>query len=112
MYPLVLHKSLTSEKWESYSKSKQVLMIANELNRAAGWLKKNQDQDAAQCYERAFELTDLTINDPKWCKSLKELLRFREILGDLYITKNPGLNESSQSNLINLTSGSFNLLKG
>ena len=38
-----------------------------------------------QCYERAFELLDLCAMDQKWRARLKELLRFREMLGELYL---------------------------
>lgn len=85
-------------------------MIANELNRAGTWLEKGDYEDVDRCYERAFELTDLTVCDQKWRNSLKELLRFREILGYLYVSKNPALNKLTQSTLIALTSGSYNML--
>lgn len=32
--------------------------------------------------QRAFELLDLTIQDPRWRGRLKELVRVREVLGD------------------------------
>lgn len=112
MYPLKLHTSLSPEKWAEYPKGKQLIMIANELNRARVWLEKNQPKDSESCYERAFELTDLTLEDKKWSNSLKELLRFREILGELYTEKNIPLNNLTQSTLIALSPESYNLLHG
>jgi hypothetical protein len=112
MYPLKFHKTLSPEKWFGYSRSQQLLMIANELNRAGIWLEKGHFEDVDRCYERAFELTDFTVEDRKWSNSLKELLRFREMLGDLYINKNKALNKLVQSALIALSSESFNLLHG
>jgi hypothetical protein len=62
MYPLKQHTGLTPEKWASYSKTQQVLMISNELNRALNCLEGNFITDDEKCYERAMELTDLTMD--------------------------------------------------
>lgn len=37
-----------------------------------------------QCDERALELVDLTLEDPKWAKGIRELCRFRELLAGRY----------------------------
>jgi hypothetical protein len=112
MYPLKLHKNLTPEKWAGYSKGQQILMIANELNRAQNWLEKQQYDEVNHCYERAFELTDLTVEDAKWAGGTRELLRFREILGGLYIQqmKDSALNQMAYKALIRLSSEAYNLL--
>lgn len=49
-------------------------------------LRDSISREVAQCYERAMELLDLCTADPKWRSRLTELLRFREILGELYLT--------------------------
>ncbi len=87
MYALQWHKNLTAEKWESYSRGQQILMIANELNRAKNFIANNQEEAVRHCYERAFELTDLTSADSKWHGKLKELRRFRELLAELYFSE-------------------------
>jgi len=110
MYPLKLHASLTGEKWEAYSTTKQVLMIANELNRAVNCIKNNYPEDAGRCFERAMELTDLTVEDIRWRRSLKELLRFRELLSELYISKNIDLNRMCLSGLLSFDAGAWNML--
>ncbi|MFA6924289.1 MAG: hypothetical protein WC223_08555 [Bacteroidales bacterium] len=58
---LIYHKNLTVEKWSVYSKAQQILMIANELNRAKNMPEKNKINETNLCYERAFELIDLTV---------------------------------------------------
>jgi hypothetical protein len=63
----------------------QILMIANELNRAGHWMERGDVENVCQCYERAFELTDLTLDDPKWAGKTKELFRFRELTTELYV---------------------------
>ena len=87
MYHLKLHSHLNPEKWAAYSKTQQVLMISNELNRALNCLSSKHFPDAEKCYERAIELTDLTVEDQRWDNGLKELLRFRELLSELFLSK-------------------------
>ncbi len=110
MYALKLHASLTKEKWESYPISQQVLMIANELNRAINCLKGNHPNDAEKCYERAMELTDLTVEDSRWRRGLKELLRFREVLSELFISKNIDLTRMCLTGLLSFNSEAWNML--
>jgi hypothetical protein len=112
MYPLRLHKNLTPEKWAVYSKGQQILMIANELNRANNWIKKNQLTEINQCYERAFELIDLTVEDSKWAGKVRELLRCREVIAEMYVQKQKDgrLNNLAYECLIALSSESYNML--
>ena len=87
MYTLKLHKNLTKERWQTFGETKQLLMIANELNRAKNWIKKKDIEETMSAYERAFELLDLTISITTDANRLKELLRFREFLGFYYQCK-------------------------
>jgi hypothetical protein len=110
MYPLVLPPNLTSLKWAGYSKTQQVLMIANELNRSLNALIIHRPDDAEKGYERAMELTDLTVEDVRWKKALKEILRFRELLSELFLTKNQELNRQILAILLTFDAGAFNML--
>lgn len=87
------HKNLDSAKWKKFSKENQLLNIASEFSRAKNWLAKNDENEFLNCLNRCFELIDLTINDYRWSKSLKELLRFREVLAEFYIKKEKNLKE-------------------
>jgi len=87
MYRLKLHKNLNKERWNAFDRGRQLLMIANELNRAKNWIQKGGTEEVMNCYERAFELLDLTISVTTDEHRLKELLRFREMLGLQYISK-------------------------
>lgn len=89
------HKNMTVEKWSGYDYASQILMIGSEFARAKSFIQKKQFENVKKCYERAMELLDLTIYDPKWNKTnkLKELLRFREMIGFLYIEKFDDLEE-------------------
>jgi len=112
MYPLILHKGLSEQKWFAYPRYKQILMIANELNRAANLIELGKFDQVNLCYERAFELTDLTSADIKWKGRLKELRRFREALGWNYVAaeKCPRLNEMLYKGLIQLSPEAYRLL--
>jgi hypothetical protein len=87
------HKNLTLEKWQKFPKETQILNIASEFSRAKHWLGKKDKDEVLNCLDRAFELIDLTVNDFKWGDSLKELLRFRDILAEFYIKRNKELDE-------------------
>ena len=72
------------------------LMIANELNRAKNWIEKNDLEEVNNCYERALELLDLTVEITKSGNRLREYLRLREMMGKLYIEKNGNLKLNNQ----------------
>lgn len=111
MYPLVLHPNLSPEKWSAYSSTQQVLMIANELNRALNALGINRPEDAEKACERAMELTDLTIEDPRWRNnSLKELLRFREVLSELWLYKDMEMSRMCLTALLSFDAEAWNML--
>jgi hypothetical protein len=110
LYPLILHTGLTPEKWGTYTKTQQVLMISNELNRAMNCLLGNHINDAEKCYESAIELTDLTVEDQRWDNALKELLRFRELLSELFLFKDIELNRLSLSALLLFDVEAYNML--
>ena len=100
---LKYHKTLTIEKWSLFPFSRQILMIANELNRANKWIEKEDFNELKFCYERAFELLYLTIQalageKPKNHQSflLKEILRFKEMLAYLYNKSTPSLEENKR----------------
>ena len=111
MYPLVYHKTLSPAKWMAYPDHQQILMIANELNRAGNALRKGALVNAIHAWERAFELTDLTVEDPKWSMKLKELLRFRETLGALFLQPDSAENELLTRTLITLNSTACNAVR-
>lgn len=107
----MLHTHLTSEKWKSFSLDNQILMIANEINRAKNWIEKKDFKKVSNCYERAFELIDLTVDCSKNKNFIRELLRYRELLATEYIQKvdNPKTNLGLLRVLLTLNSDCFNL---
>jgi len=111
MYPLILHAGLSCDKWFAYSRGRQLLMIANELNRAHNWIEKDQVFEVNMCYERAFELIDLTLGDKKWRGRFKELLRLREVMAEMYVsdTKDIKINQALYHSVIGMSWESYNL---
>ncbi|HEC64319.1 MAG TPA: hypothetical protein ENI23_03400 [bacterium] len=96
MYKLKLHKNLKSERWGKFSVKQRELMIGNELNRAKNWIEKNDLEEVNNCYERALELLDLTVEITESGNRLREYLRLREMMGKLYIEKNGDLKLNNQ----------------
>jgi hypothetical protein len=111
MYPLKLHAGLNPDRWYNYSRGRQLLMIANEFNRARNWIEKDQFFEVNMCYERAFELIDLTVEDEKWRGRLKELLRLREVMAEMYLaeTKDVYMNQALYDAVISMSWESYNL---
>jgi hypothetical protein len=92
---LKYHKTLTKDKWAAYPFYKQILMIANELNRANNWIKNNDPVETRNCYDRAFELLYLTIGNLTARTKLKELVRFKEMLAKNYSAENVSLQDNT-----------------
>ena len=77
----VIHKELAKGKWFQLSLCEQLGNIGSEINRALRWKDRDKDnfEDAVN---RALELFDLTLKDPRWKKRLKEIARARELFCD------------------------------
>jgi len=113
MYQLLLHTNLSLEKWSHYPKAQQVVMIANELNRAKNWIDKKAIMEVNSCYERALELTDLTTADIKWQGHARwEMRRFREMLATFYLNseKDAVFNTRLYRLLLQIVPDAWNLL--
>lgn len=77
----VIHHNLASGNWQKLSLAEQLGNIGSEVSRARRWLGKDQKSyDGA--VERALELFDLTLGDPRWRKRLREIARLREVFCD------------------------------
>lgn len=86
---LVQHGSLTAERWAEFSLDQQILMIANEMNRAAKLFAVEDRERLRSSYERVLRLTDLTVEVQRRPGLRRELLRWRELIAALYIRDDP-----------------------
>ena len=78
------HASLAAGGWGRLTLSQQLGNVGSEVSRSLRW--RNKD---ARLFEgaviRALELLDLSIQDPRWRRRLKELTRARELLCDAWL---------------------------
>jgi hypothetical protein len=81
------HQDLASGRWQKFSLVDQLANVGSEVGRALSWQDKNEE-NSRMAFERGLELLDLTIEDPKNKKRLKELLRVREMLADYFMYDN------------------------
>lgn len=79
------HASLSPERWSAFSLDQQILMIGNEMNRAARLLRPEDRSSLDLCYERVLRLTDLTVEVQTRPGLRRELLRWRDLIAELYI---------------------------
>ena len=79
------HAGLTPERWAAFSRDQQLLMIANEMNRATRLYGPGDQDRLRHAYERVLRLTDLTTSIQTSRSLRRELLRWRELLAALYL---------------------------
>ena len=106
----MLHTGLTSDKWKLFGIDKQILMIANEINRAKNWIEKKDFEKVSHCYERAIELVDLTVECSKNTNFTRELLRYREQLALAYIHNGRVFDNALYRLLLNMNANSCNVM--
>jgi hypothetical protein len=82
---VALHAGLTPERWAGFSLDQQLLMVANELNRAGKLAGPGEAERLRRSYERALELTDLTVAAHAERGLRRELLRWRDLVAALCI---------------------------
>jgi len=87
------HSSLTPERWATFSLDRQILMIANEMNRTSSRLRAEDLEGVRLGYERVLRLVDLTVEVNTRRTLRRELLRWRDLAAALYIATEPGLTE-------------------
>ena len=83
------HASLSLERWSSFSIDQQILMIANEMHRAGKLLGSADAGRRLGSYERVLNLTDLTVLAQRKRTLRRELLRWRDLVAELYIATAP-----------------------
>lgn len=85
----IIHKDLlASGRWFAFSLMEQLGNVGSDVERAIQWRRKGNSEYSQQALERALELIDFTIADPKNRKRLKEIVRARELLVDYFMYDN------------------------
>lgn len=85
------HADLSEAAWRRYTLDQQILSIAAEMYRGRKRLLVGDLPEVKLGYERVLNLTDLTVAVNAMRGLRRELLRWREILGALYVAPTPAL---------------------
>lgn len=74
-----LHKEMAAGRWHTMTLHEQLGNLGSEVHRVVMWKEKDV-KEAERAFERALELFDLTLTDPRWlaARRLKEIFRARE----------------------------------
>ena len=80
------HKELAAGRWSKLSLMEQLGNIGSEINRAMRWQEKDQKLFNG-AVERALELFDFTLEDPRWKGRRQEIARAREVFCDIVFGK-------------------------
>lgn len=99
------HAGLSPERWAAFPLDRQVLMIANEMNRAAKLMAAVDHERLRSAYERILQLTDLTVQVSGRAALRRELLRWRDLVAALYVipAADPGAHAVAFRALLHLT---------
>ena len=74
-----LHPDLTAERWGQFSLAEQLANVGSEVGRMVRW-RERDPRLMAGAFDRALELLDLMLADPRWRDRLREIARVREFL--------------------------------
>lgn len=76
------HTSLAAGRWHTMTLAEQLGNIGSEVHRARIAKEKGIESRFQFAADRALELFDLTLADPRWKGRLFELGRMRDIFAD------------------------------
>lgn len=86
----IKHREMAAGRWWQLALAEQLGHIGSEVSRTLRW--QSRDAEIAQrALERALELIDLTLDDPRHRRSaarLREIARVREVLLDFLVGSN------------------------
>jgi hypothetical protein len=99
------HSSLSPERWAAFGLDQQILMIGNEMNRAKRLIELRDLPGLSLAYERVLRLLDLTVEVQRRSTLRRELLRWRDLIADLYIRLEPDASDHAAAfrSLLQLT---------
>lgn len=84
-----IHKDLNAAHWYRFTILEQLANVGCDIERTIQWRNSGDMENSRQAFERALELLDLTIADPKNAGgSRKELVRVREFLISYFLYDN------------------------
>jgi hypothetical protein len=76
---MTTHTELAAGRWEALTLAEQLANVGGEVDRAIRAWQGSRSQRFERALERALELFDLTVRDPRWRgHRRREILRVRE----------------------------------
>jgi hypothetical protein len=85
---MIIHKDLAAGRWFQLSLVEQLGNVGSDVDRAIQWRNRDEKEYSSDALDRALELLDFTIADPKNRKRLREICRVREALVDYFLFDN------------------------
>ena len=82
------HSPALKERWRLLSLAEQMANIGSEVERALRWRERGNKESQWLALERALELIDFSLEDPKNRGRLKEIARVREFAVDDFAGEN------------------------
>jgi hypothetical protein len=83
------HSDLTPERWARFDLGQQILQIGVEMQRATRSLRPDRLESLRLSYERTMQLVDLTVEVQTHRNLRRELLRWRDVVAELYLQGEP-----------------------
>ena len=87
-YSMIIHKELAAGRWFKLSLMEQLANVGADVDRVIRWKQKGALEHSQKALDRALELINLTLVDPKNKGRLKEVARARELLVDYFLYDN------------------------
>ncbi len=75
------HRDLAAGRWGQLLLAEQLANVGSEVGRMLRW-RGRDERLMTGAFDRALELLDLTLADPRWRDRLREIARARELLCD------------------------------
>ncbi len=81
---MTFHTQLLAGRWQTFSLAAQLGNIGSEIERGLRALTRHNATEQNLALDRALELFDATISDPRWNQRTRELTRAREVVCDYF----------------------------
>jgi hypothetical protein len=83
------HAELSPERWARFDLGQQILQIGVEMHRGLKGLRPERAALLRASYERVLRLVDLTVEVQANPHLRRELLRWRDVIAELYLRDAP-----------------------
>jgi hypothetical protein len=84
---LTQHARLDEARWSQFDLDQQILMIGNEMNRGLRLAGAGRSESLRRGYERVMRLVDLTAGLNIRPALRREILRWRGLVAELYLSE-------------------------